>query len=127
MRSVLMMRGQMMPGMIFNDAVVAAVAAGASPPEVHRRAFGDTAYEPRLDALATIAAPTLVVGFELGLLIPATLGREVADVIKGSRYAEIAGATHMAPLTHPKQIMERALPFLNVRDRDETKMALAPD
>lgn len=113
MRSVLMMLGQMTPAMIFNDAVVDAIAANTSPPEVHRRAFGDLVYEPRLGALAAISAPALVVGFESDLLIPAVLGREVADTIKGARYVEIAGATHMAPLTHGKQIMDHALPFLN--------------
>jgi pimeloyl-ACP methyl ester carboxylesterase len=113
MRSVLMMLGQMPPAMIVNDAVVGLFGANPSPPEVHRRAFGAAVLEPSLDALAAITAPTLVIGFERDVLVPAVLAREVADTIKGARYVEIADATHMAPFTHTKQIMDAALPFLS--------------
>jgi pimeloyl-ACP methyl ester carboxylesterase len=112
MRAVLMMLGQMSPSMIVNDTVVGLSSANPAPPELHRRAFSATSPEPSLDTLAAIAAPTLVIGFERDLLVPAALGREAADAINGARYVEIAGATHMAPFTHTKQIMDVVLPFL---------------
>jgi pimeloyl-ACP methyl ester carboxylesterase len=111
-RSVFMMLGQMTPAMIANDAVVGAVAADTASSDVNHGAFLDTVHEPKLDALAAISAPALVISFEIDLLVPAVLGREVADTIRGARYVEIPGATHMAPFTHTRQIMDVALPFL---------------
>jgi pimeloyl-ACP methyl ester carboxylesterase len=112
-RTVLMLLGQMGPSMITNDDIVGAVAASQSSVEMARRAFRSAADFVSLEALAKVTAPTLVIGFELDVLMPATLGREVADAITGARYVEIAGATHAAPLTHTKEIMEAALPFIS--------------
>ena len=114
MRTVMFALGLWPPSMLANDDAVAALTADSSPPELALRADGGgPAYDARLDALAAITAPTLVVGFELDLLTPAVLGREVADAIDGARYVEIAGATHGAPFTHTKQIMDVALPFIS--------------
>jgi pimeloyl-ACP methyl ester carboxylesterase len=102
------------PAILANDDIVAALAADPSRPEVARRAArAAVEHEGRLDALAAISAPALVVGFELDVLTPAVLGREVADAIPHARYVEIPGATHGGPLTHTSQILEVALPFLN--------------
>ncbi len=111
--TVLYSLGLWAPSMLANDAVVGALTANPSPPELGRRAArAEVANDARLDTLAAISAPTLVFGFELDLLTPAVLGREVADAIKGARYVEIAGATHGGPFTHTTQIMDVALPFL---------------
>ena len=70
------------------------------------------AYDERLDALAAITAPVLVVGFELDLLVPAKLSREVAGAIPGARYVEIAGCGHAGPSELPEQINALILEFL---------------
>jgi pimeloyl-ACP methyl ester carboxylesterase len=112
MRTVMFALGLGTPSMLANDAAVAALTADPSPPELALRA-ARASFDSHLDAYTAITAPTLVVAFELDLLTPAVLGREVADAIKGARYVEIAGATHGAPFTHTSQIMDVALPFIS--------------
>jgi pimeloyl-ACP methyl ester carboxylesterase len=53
-----------------------------------------TAYDDRLEALAGAAAACLVLGFELDVLTPPSLGRELADAIPDARYVELAGCGH---------------------------------
>ena len=57
----------------------------------------DAAYQDRLDALADIQVPCLVIGFELDMGIAASLCQEVAKTIPDCRYIEIAGAGHSGP------------------------------
>ena len=70
------------------------------------------AYDERLDALAAITVPLLVIGFELDLLVPAKLTREVAGAIPGARYVEIAGCGHGGPSEAPDRINPLILDFL---------------
>jgi predicted nucleotidyltransferase/pimeloyl-ACP methyl ester carboxylesterase len=84
MRTVMFALGLWTPSMLANDTAVAALTADSSPPELALRTTNaGLAYDARLDALAAIATPTLVFGFELDMLTPPVLGREVADAIKG--------------------------------------------
>jgi pimeloyl-ACP methyl ester carboxylesterase len=71
----------------------------------------DAAYQDRLDALAGIRVPCLVIGFELDMGIPASLAREVADTIPGCGYVEIAGAAHAGPFEKPDEIVAAVLDF----------------
>lgn len=60
--------------------------------------LADLAYDDRLEDLAGIVVPAMVVGFELDMLTPPHLCREVAEAIPGCRYAEIPAAGHAGPL-----------------------------
>lgn len=71
----------------------------------------DMAYQDRLDALAGVRVPSLVVGFELDMAIAASLSREVSTVIPGCRYVEIAGAAHAGPLERPDEVNAAILQF----------------
>lgn len=71
----------------------------------------DMAYQDRLDALAGIRVPCLVVGFELDMGIPASLCREVADVIPECRYLEVAGAAHSGPFEKPEEVNQALVEF----------------
>jgi len=68
--------------------------------------------EVRLGALAAISASTLVMGFELDVLVPARLTREVAAAIAGSRYVEIPRAGHGGPWEHPDLVNRAIIEFL---------------
>ena len=71
-----------------------------------------TAYDDRLKALTKIAVPVLVVGFELDLLVPAKLSREVAAAIPNARYVEILGCGHGGPWEQPEPINAALTRFL---------------
>lgn len=71
----------------------------------------DAAYQDRLDALAGIRVPCLVIGFELDMGIAASLCQEVAKVIPDCRYIEIAGAGHSGPFEKPDEVNAALLDF----------------
>ncbi len=71
----------------------------------------DMAYQDRLDALAGIRVPCLVIGFELDMGIAAALCREVSAVIPGCRYVEIAGAAHSGPFEKPDEVNAAVIEF----------------
>jgi pimeloyl-ACP methyl ester carboxylesterase len=60
--------------------------------------------EERLDALAGITVPTLVVSFAQDVITPAGLGREVADAIVGSSYVELPDTGHFGFLERPDEV-----------------------
>lgn len=72
-----------------------------------------TAYDHRLRHLGAVRTPCLVVGFELDLLTPAALSREVADAIVGSRYVEIPDCGHGGPWEKPDDVNRAVLEFLS--------------
>ena len=76
-----------------------------------------TAYDDRLDALRGMTVRTLVVAFELDLLVPAKLTREVAEVIPGARYVEVAGCGHGGPWECPELVNPVLLEFLGELSR----------
>lgn len=71
----------------------------------------DLTYNGRLDALAGVRVPSLVVGFEHDLMTPPSLGREVAAAIPGARYVEIAGCGHLGPFEEPDAVLGHLIEF----------------
>ena len=73
-----------------------------------------TAYDDRLEALAHINVPCLVLSFELDLLTPATLGRELAAAIPGARYVETPRCGHGGLWERPDETAKTIVEFLTV-------------
>jgi pimeloyl-ACP methyl ester carboxylesterase len=91
--------------------------AGVDPdPDTRQGLLGQqeatTAYDNRLDALGAITVPVLVIGFELDLLVPAKLTREVAHAIPAARYLEISGCGHGGPWEVPERVNPHLVDFL---------------
>ncbi len=93
----------------FVELVAAAPAWEGNGPEGQFAA--DLAYGDRLDALAGVRTPCLVVGFEHDLLTPAGLGQEVAAAIPGARYCEVAGCGHLGPIEDPVAVVAILVDF----------------
>ena len=75
------------------------------------QAEADRAYDHRLEALAGMRVPCLVMGFELDMLTPAPLCREVAEAIPECRYVEIPACGHGGPFEKPDEVNEELLKF----------------
>ena len=71
----------------------------------------DRDYGGRLEDLAGIRVPSMVMGFELDVLTPAPLCREVAEAIPGSRYVEIPACGHAGPFEKPDEVDRHLLEF----------------
>lgn len=84
-----------------------------------------TAYDDRLDALSAITVPTLVIGFELDLLVPAKLTREVASAIPSARYIEIPGCGHGGPWERPDRVNPALIEFLSTLPPEPTSPSKA--
>lgn len=69
-------------------------------------------FDDRLDAYRGITVPCLVVGFADDRILPAYLAREVADVIPGARYEEVADAGHFGFLEQPAAVNRLLVDFL---------------
>jgi pimeloyl-ACP methyl ester carboxylesterase len=65
----------------------------------------------RLPAYRSITAPVLVVGFADDVVLPAYLGREVAEAIPNARYLEIPDAGHLGFIERPEVVNAAALQF----------------
>ena len=65
----------------------------------------------RREAYRTITVPTLVIAFADDVMVPAFLGREVADAIPGARYAEVPGTGHFGYLERPEEVNRLMLDF----------------
>jgi pimeloyl-ACP methyl ester carboxylesterase len=65
----------------------------------------------RLPAYRGITARTLVIGFHDDVVLPAHLGREVADAIPNGRYLEIPDTGHLGFLEAPQVVNAAALKF----------------
>jgi thioesterase CepJ len=77
----------------------------------------------RTQAWPSIRVPCLVLAFEYDIDSPPQRAREAAAAIPGACYAEIPGASHLAPFTHPAAVVDALIDFLTfVRDsaRPET-------
>lgn len=77
--------------------------------------LGLAEYETRLEAYRAIAVPSMVIGFADDLVLPPRLSREVADVIPGARYAEVAGCGHVGYLERPDEVNRLLVEFLAQR------------
>jgi pimeloyl-ACP methyl ester carboxylesterase len=94
---------------LYIDATVA-MPAWSGPGRLGQHQAG-MAYQDRLDALSGIRVPCMVIGFELDMGTPASLGQEVAKVIPGCRYVEIAGAGHAGPFEKSDEVNAALLAF----------------
>ena len=65
----------------------------------------------RLPAYRGIAAPVLVIGFQDDVVLPAHLGREVADAIPNGRYLQIPDTGHLGFIERPDPVNAAALEF----------------
>jgi pimeloyl-ACP methyl ester carboxylesterase len=65
----------------------------------------------RLPAYRSITAPVLVIGFADDVVLPAHLGREVADAIPNGHYLQIPETGHLGFLEQPQVINAAALKF----------------
>lgn len=65
----------------------------------------------RREAYRAITVPTLVIAFADDVMVPALLGREVADAIPGARYAEVAETGHFGYLERPEEVNRLMLEF----------------
>jgi pimeloyl-ACP methyl ester carboxylesterase len=65
----------------------------------------------RLPAYRSITARTLVIGFQDDVVLPAYLGREVADAIPNGRYLEIPDTGHLGFIEAPQVVNAAALKF----------------
>ncbi|MBY6678827.1 alpha/beta hydrolase [Rhodococcus sp. BP-332] len=66
----------------------------------------------RRAAYRDITVPCLAMGFADDRMIPAYLAREVADLVPGGRYVEIADAGHYGYLEKPDEVNQAILTFL---------------
>ncbi len=66
----------------------------------------------RLSAYRSITAPVLVIGFQDDVVLPAHLGREVADAIPNGSYLEIAHTGHLGFIEKPQVVNAAALKFI---------------
>ncbi|MGK2881066.1 MAG: alpha/beta fold hydrolase [Mycobacterium sp.] len=65
----------------------------------------------RLPAYGAITAPVLVIGFADDVLLPAHLGKEVADAIPNAGYLQIADAGHLGFIERPEAVNDAILTF----------------
>lgn len=65
----------------------------------------------RLDAYRSIRARCLVIGFGDDLLMPAHLGREVAEAIPGAEFLQVDGCGHYGYLEEPGAVNSALLDF----------------
>ncbi|MBU9766674.1 alpha/beta hydrolase [Mycobacterium sp. TNTM28] len=66
----------------------------------------------RLPAYRSITKPVLVIGFADDVVLPAHLGREVADAIPNARYLEIPDTGHLGFIEKPDAVNAALLEFL---------------
>jgi len=65
----------------------------------------------RREAYRAITVPTLVIAFADDVMVPAFLGREVAEAIPGARYAQVPGTGHFGYLERPEEVNRLMLDF----------------
>lgn len=80
-------------------------------PGVRGQHEADVAYDNRLESLAAIDVPCMVIAFELDVLTHASLGREVATAIPGAKLIEIARTGHAGPLENPVEVNAALIEF----------------
>jgi pimeloyl-ACP methyl ester carboxylesterase len=80
-------------------------------PGVRGQHEADAAYDDRLESLAAITVPCMVIVFELDVLTHASLGREVATAIPGAKLVEIARTGHVGPLENPDEVNAALIGF----------------
>jgi pimeloyl-ACP methyl ester carboxylesterase len=74
--------------------------------------YASVAYQPDPAALARIAVPCRVLGFEHDVLTPPDRAREVAELIPGCDYREIPRTGHGSFIERPQELTRLVLEFL---------------
>jgi pimeloyl-ACP methyl ester carboxylesterase len=74
--------------------------------------LAEQAYGDRLEALAGITVPSMVMTFEFDSITLAPMGREVAAVIKGCELVEISAAGHGGMVEKPDEVNAALIEFL---------------
>lgn len=64
------------------------------------------------DLLPEVAVPTLVVAGDRDSFTPADLSRKMAESIAGAELLLIPGATHVAPLEHREEVLDRVVALI---------------
>lgn len=97
------------------ESMTEAYKAGMAfdPDKEKRAAHAVMTYDNRLEALANVKLPCLVISFELDLLMHARQGQEVSEAIPGCRYIEIPGFGHATFLENADDVMAHVLDFLS--------------
>lgn len=92
--------------------------AGPVDPQARQRAatFIST-YQERLQELAGVTMPCLIMGFGLDTDTFASRAREVAQAIPRGEYVELPGLGHAAPVSDPGLVWPRAVSFLKKHHR----------
>ena len=94
--------------------------ANEQPPTITPGLIGQqlasSGYDERLDALREIAVPCLVLSFELDVLVPAALGKELAAAIPASEYHCIKGCGHGGLWERPSETSAAIIDFLRRMD-----------
>ncbi|MFC6617437.1 alpha/beta fold hydrolase [Deinococcus radiophilus] len=72
---------------------------------------------PTGEMLPAIALPTLVIWGERDALVPAALGRTLAEALPNGQYVEIPRAGHVVMVDAPERFNEEVLHFLQCLDR----------
>jgi pimeloyl-ACP methyl ester carboxylesterase len=67
----------------------------------------------RTEAWSSIRVPCLIVAFEHDIDSPPAHARDAAAAIPGARFEEIAGASHLAPFTHPDAVAAILVDFFS--------------
>ncbi|NUS43409.1 MAG: alpha/beta hydrolase [Mycobacteriaceae bacterium] len=86
-------------------------SGGAVAPGVRAQRRMDRDFDRR-DAYRRISTPCLAVGFADDRMVPPYLAREVAEIIPGGVYREIADAGHYGYLERPDEVNRAILEFL---------------
>lgn len=80
-------------------------------PEISRAQRGVDLIGNRLGEYRGITSECLIVSFADDLIVPPFFGREIADSIPGSRYAEVPGCGHYGHLERPDAINKMMTEF----------------
>ncbi|WP_189667733.1 alpha/beta fold hydrolase [Promicromonospora soli] len=92
-----------------------AQSSWAGPPEPRARRRSATfisTYQDRLQDLAGVTVPCLIMGFELDTDTFVSRAREVARAIPRGEYVELPGLGHAAPFSDPDLVWPRVIGFL---------------
>ncbi|OMQ16226.1 hypothetical protein A7K94_0203995 [Modestobacter sp. VKM Ac-2676] len=87
--------------------------AGMPDAETRRRSADFIAtYQERLQSLAGLDSPCLVMGYELDTDTFAARAQEVADALPNATYLELPGLGHAAPISDPDRVWPPVVAFL---------------
>jgi pimeloyl-ACP methyl ester carboxylesterase len=73
----------------------------------------DLSYDGRLEALHGVEVPCFVIGFEMDMITPTRLAKEVAKSIPMCGYVEIAGSGHYGLVEKPLEVSSALLEFFS--------------